>query len=239
MAPINPEELVRWKAKAKGVLKQRARVIQLLNAAERVGIAPMPGRRLHAFAYLADVLSPVWNLQAFDGKILKIEGGPHYPDLQEELDRLAVLGVVLVSRLQYDSLSQSGPRINAWYAINFQSPHLEALLAALGAREAEQAIDPEDSSLDGFLVDLAGALGTLQEDQVDTAASLDATYSDTRIDYTNVVDFGSWSTDIQTDNLSLRVTERFRRFMPERAQLSAGERLYLYASFLGRRAIGS
>jgi hypothetical protein len=112
-------------------------------------------------------------------------------------------------------------------------------LAAVGARGPERGLDPEDSKLDGFLTDLAGALGTLQQDQVDTAASLDATYSDARIDYTNVVDFGSWSTDIHTDNLSLRVTERFRKFMPEGAQLSAGERLYLYASFLGRRASGS
>ena len=56
-----------------------------------------------------------------------------------------------------------------------------------------------------------------------------------RIDYSNVLDFGSWSTDIYADNLSFAATERFHKFLPESAQLQAGEKLYLYASFLGRR----
>src|SRR5207248_10656921 len=59
-------------------IRKRVRLIQMLDAAERLGIAPLRAARLHGFAYLADVLSPVWHLPAFDGKILKIEGGPHY-----------------------------------------------------------------------------------------------------------------------------------------------------------------
>ena len=57
-------------------LKRRCRVLLLLDAAEQVGIAPLPSARLHAFAYLADVLSPVWKLVPFDGKIYKSDGGP-------------------------------------------------------------------------------------------------------------------------------------------------------------------
>ena len=67
--------------------------------AEHAAISPLRTRRLHAFAYLADVLSPVWDMPAFDGKVLKIEGGPHYPDLQREVDRLAILGLINISEV--------------------------------------------------------------------------------------------------------------------------------------------
>ena len=58
------------------ILRRRTRVILLLNAAERAGVAPLSTARLHAFAFLADVLSPVWHLPVFDAAILKIVGGP-------------------------------------------------------------------------------------------------------------------------------------------------------------------
>ena len=60
-------------------LKRRCRMLLLLDAAEHVGIAPLPSARLHAFAYLADVLSPVWELIPFDGKVYKSEGGTPLP----------------------------------------------------------------------------------------------------------------------------------------------------------------
>ena len=115
-------------------LKQRCRVLLLLDAAEQVGIAPLPSARLHAFAYLADVLSPVWDLVPFDGKVYKSEGGPHYPDLQDELDCLVVLGLVQVSNLRYFPTGDGGARITGSYGLNFASKHLESIFGALGAR---------------------------------------------------------------------------------------------------------
>jgi hypothetical protein len=185
------------------------------------------------------VLSPVWRLQPFDGKVLKIEGGPHYPDLQRELDRLAVLGVLQISKLKYVASGRSGVHVDAYYCLNFELPNLDDVLATLGARPSTPPINPQDVQIDMFLVDLAGALSTLNDNQIEAAASVDATYADERVDYSNVVDFGSWSTDVHRDNLSLAASERFSKFLPERAQLSAGERLYLYASFLGRRVSGA
>jgi hypothetical protein len=239
MPEIDIGALGRWASGTRHVLRQRTRVIQLLDAAERAGVTPIPARRLHAYAYLADVLSPVWNLQPFEGKILKLRHGPHYPDLQQELDRLVVMGLVLVSELQYVSREGAGPLVDADYAINFESPHLENLLAALGARTLEQSLDPNDFKVHAFLVELACAIATLPDEQVDQAASLDATYADDRIDYKNIVDFGNWSTDTRRDNLSVATAERFHRFLPGRSKLSGGEKLYLYASFLGRRMHGA
>ena len=214
-------------------LKQRVRVLLLLEAAERAGIAPLPSPRLHAFAYLADVLSPVWDLVPFDGKIYKSEGGPHYPDLQNELDRLVVLGLIEVSNLRYVDRSGDGSRIAADYALNFSSRHLEAILDALGAGDPMAAIDPSDRKLHAFLVELAGALATLPDDQIDVAAGVDVTY---RVEASlhNVVDFAEWAEDQWEANPTWRAAERFRAFLPKDSSLSPGEKLYLYAAYLGR-----
>jgi hypothetical protein len=239
MADVELMKLHQWSATVRATMRQRIRVMQLLEAAERAGITPIPARRLHAYAYLADVLSPVWELQSFDGKILKIKDGPHYPDLQRELDQTVILGLVTVSSLRYVANGKHGPLVDADYAINFKSPYLEEILAAIGARGAEQALDPPDFKIHAFLVELACAIATLPDDQIVSAASVDATYADDRVDYSNVVDFGEWSTDLRRDNLSLAAAERFHKFLPGKEQLSAGEKLYLYASFLGRRMHGT
>jgi hypothetical protein len=217
------------------IMRRRVRIVQMLDAAERLGVAPLRAARLHGFAYLADVLSPVWHLPAFDGKVLKIEGGPHYPDLQYEIDRLVVLGILAISSLAYIPRPDGGARIDGLYSLNFDSPDLCQILDAIGARRPESALDPRDCEVYSFLVDLAGALATVPDEEIKTAATVDATYADERIDVTNVIDFGSWTTDVYSDNLSLRTVERFRHFLPSDAKLSDGEKLYLYASFLGGR----
>jgi hypothetical protein len=216
-------------------MRQRARIIQILDASERVAISPLRAGRLHAFAYLADVLSPVWGLPAFDGKVLKIEGGPHYPDLQREIDRLVVLGLINISEVRYIPQPDGGARIDALYSLNLDSPVLAPILGALGARGRSAALDPRDSDVYSFLLDLAGALATVPEEEIDKAATVDVTYADQRVDLSNVIDFGRWTTDVYADNLSLRTVDRFQHFLPDDASLSSGEKLYLYASFMGRR----
>ena len=62
-------------------LKQRVRVLLLLEAAERAGIAPLPSPRLHAFAYLADVLSPRMGPRPVRWQNLQIRRGPSLPRL--------------------------------------------------------------------------------------------------------------------------------------------------------------
>ena len=213
-------------------LKQRCRVLLLLDAAEQVGIAPLPSPQLHAFAYLADVLSPVWDLVPFDGKVYKSEGGPHYPDLQNELDCLVVQGLVQVWDLRYDT-TDGGARIAGKYALNFSSEHLETIFGALGARAPEAAVDPDDRSLHAFLVELAGALTTLPNSQIESAVTVDATYR-AEENLHHVVDFAEWVEDRKTANPSWRVAERFRAFLPEESRMLPGEKLYLYAAYLGR-----
>ena len=211
----------------------------LLDAAERAAITPLASPRLHAFAYLADVLSPVWGLPAFDGKILKIEGGPHYPDLQTELDHLVVMGLVEITGLTYVGRGEGGARLEGSYALDFSSPSLPALLAALGADDRAPALDEGDKGVHAFLVELAGALATLPNDEIDRATSADATYKSSGVGE-NVIDFASWTLDQDryAANPSWQTADRFNHFMPEDSSLTRGEKLYLYAAYLGRTVNG-
>ena len=213
-------------------LRQQSRVLLLLDAAERAGIAPLRSSHLHAFAYLADVLSPVWDLIPFEGKIYKSETSPHYPDLQEELDSLVVVGLVEIGGLHYVTTADGGAQIGGAYALDFSSEHLERILRALGARGREDVLDPSDCDLHSFLVELAGALATLPSDEIESAASADISYG-RGVSAHNIVDFGEW-VDHRADNRSWRAAERFRTFLPREARMLPGEKLYLYAAYLGR-----
>ena len=207
----------------------------LLDAAERAAIAPIASDRLHAFAYLADVLSPVWGLPPFDGKVLQLDGGPHYPELQEELDHLVVLGLVEVQELRYVGCGRSGARIEGNYGLYFESRHLSRLLAGLGSEGPDEAIDSEDCRVHRFLVELAGALATLPAREIEKATSVDVTYRSKGVGE-NIIDFGSWTSDPRSDNPTWRTADRFDEFLPDDATLTGGEKLFLYADYLGRVA---
>ena len=219
-------------------IKRQCRVLLLVEALERVGVTPIQSAKLHAFAYLADVLSPVWGLPPFDGKILKIADGPHYPDLQRELDVLVFRGLIDVQNLSYVDRPGGGARIDAEYALRFESERLPKLLGALGSGDADDALDPRDIRLHQFLVDLAGAMSTLPDDEIDVAATRDATYANKNIAPQNIIDFGEWTDRSSNANRSLAVVERFDRFIPPDSALSPGERIYLYANFLGKQVNG-
>ena len=214
-------------------LKQRIRALLLIDASERAGISPISTDHLHAFAYLADVLSPVWELEPFEGKVYKTDSGPHYPELQDELDTLIALGLIEVSNIEYVDRGEDRSRIVADYALRFSSEHLDAILGALGARSEQLVLDPEDARLNGFLVELAGALATTANDAIDSAAELDVSYRTLTAPY-NIADFAEWVDDKWSANPSWRAMERFRTFLPEGSSLTSGEKLYLYATYLGR-----
>ena len=214
-------------------LKRRCRMLLLLDAAEQVGIAPLPAARLHAFAYLADVLSPVWKLVPFDGKVYKADGGPRYPDLQDEIDSLVVLGLIQARDLVYERRADGGARIVGSYGLNFASEHLESILRALGARSAKEAVDPADHNSHAYLVKLASALATLPEDKIESATNVDVTYR-ARAELYNVIDFAEWVDDQWAANPSWRVAERFQIFLPKESKMLSEEKLYLYAAYLGQ-----
>ena len=203
-------------------LQRRIRLVVLLNAAELAGLSPISVLRLHAFAYLSNVLAPVWDMPVLDGKLLKRRGGPFYPSLQRDLDRLIGLGVVVISGLTHVHDEENHWRLEGAYRLNrrFAEPILSSI-ASFGGGPYVAA----------FVQELAYALSALTESELDRAFLEDATYSDPNVDIGNVVDFAEW----QDLNYSARAARFFDRLMPGRSGATPGEKLHLYVRHLHRR----
>jgi hypothetical protein len=206
-------------------LRRQVRLLVLLNAAEDAGLVPIKILRLHSFAYLANVLAPVWDLPALDGKILKRRGGPFYPVLQRDLDRLVGLGMVLITGLDHVRDEDRRWRLEGSYCLNTEFS--EAPLRVLGNFEAEAAFA-------SFVRELAFALSALSDEDLDRAVSEDATYADPMVSFGNIVDFDEW----KKTNYSANAAHRFEHLLPLGSDATPGEKLHLYVRHLHRRIHG-
>lgn len=206
------------------VLRRQVRLVMLLDAAEEAGLVPLKILRLHAFAYLSNVLAPVWDMPVLNGKILKRRGGPFYPDLQHDLDRLVGLGVVVISGVGHVQDESKRWRLEGAYRLNrlFADPILNAL-----------ADYPEERQLGLFIVELGYALSALSDEELDRAVSEDATYSDPMVTVDNVIDFADW----RERNYTANAAEKFDRVILG-GNATPGEKLHLYIRHLHRRING-
>ena len=206
------------------ILRQRVRLVVLLDAAEAAGLAPIRILWLHAFAYLSNVLAPVWDLPMLDDAVLKQQGGPFYPRLQHDLDRLVGIGVANVSAIGHVKDLSGRWRLDGAYRLNrtFADPILSTV------RQFE-----EEHRVATFLHELGYALSALSDEDLDMAVSEDATYSDRMITYDNVVDFGS----LHGRNYTAAVAHEFSSLMPG-GNATSGEKLHLYVRHLHRRIHG-
>jgi len=203
--------------------RKRVRLCQLLESAERAALAPIDTDKLHAFAYLCDILSPVWGLTPFDRRILKTGRPPFYPDLQREVDRMVAMGLFDVSDLSYRKAPDGSMIFQARYALRFASPHGRQLREALDA-------DSEAAASQAYLDELARALATLRDDDIASAASEDATYDDPSISSGDVIDFGDAARRVRTHEATASLDQLF----PD-IHLTPARRLYMYAHYLGRK----
>ena len=94
-------------------------------------------------------------------------------------------------------------------------------------------MDPIDRRFHAYLVALARALATLPDDEIESATGVDVTYR-VQSELHNVIDFAEWVEDKWKANPSWQVAERFQTFLPEGSTMMSGEKLYLYAAYLGR-----
>lgn len=203
-------------------IRRWIRLILLLDAAESAGLAPIQVLQLHILAYMSNVLSPVWDIPVFDGKVLKRKGGPFYPSLQSDLDRLVGMGVVIVSHISHE-LDQD------------QRWHLEGSfrLHRVFADGILQRVRTfrDEYELSHFVKELAYALSALSNDDLGSATKEDATYADPMIDAGNVVDFAEWA----KMNYSANAAQNFKHLIPGNAIATRGEMLHLYVYHLYRR----
>jgi hypothetical protein len=203
--------------------RRRIRLLQLFESAERAALAPLATEKLHAFAYLADILSPVWNLVPFDQRILKTGRPPFYPDLQREIDSLVAMGLLEVSDLSYRKVPDGPMLFQARYALRFQSIH---------GRQIRKVLDSDcvSTTEQTYLDELARALASLRDEDIAAAAAEDATYDDPTVASGDVIDFGEAIRRVRTRE----ATESLDLLFPD-IRLTPARRLYMYAHYLGRK----
>jgi hypothetical protein len=200
-------------------LRRQIRLLVLLDAAASSGLTPLPLALVHAIAYLSNVLAPIWNLEPFDGKVLKRRGTPFYPSLQWDLDRLVGRGLVVVSDIRY--LQVEGKwQLDGEYRVNrsFSSP----VLRAIHSTRFEQGLVE-------FCGVLTEAVAGLPAKDAARALLEDAAYSDPNVDISNVVDFAEG----KTLNYAANAAATFR---PD-VSLTPAERVHLYVAHLQARSV--
>jgi hypothetical protein len=199
--------------------QQSIRVLMLLDALARAGLVPTGARALHELAYLANVLSPVFDLAPFDAKLLKRASGPYYPELQLAIDRLVGRGLVDALNVEYRFLPEDKRyRVVAKYRL--RRPLVQVAL------DRHEQVFPEEAV---FLHELAAAYSVLSDDKLGRAALQDARYADTSVDVSEVIDFGEYASPAKNFSRNAALTFAAGR------QLEPAERLYLYLDHLNAR----
>jgi hypothetical protein len=200
-------------------LRRQARILVLLDSATKAGLTPMGIIPFHAFAFLSNVLAPVWNMHALDGKILKRKGGPFYPALQKDLDRLVGMGMVLIREVTHVRDTEGKWRLEGRYCMNRQmsAPAVDYLLHL-----------PDEGRFASFATEIAYALSAIGDAELEHALVEDATYSDPGVSANNVLDFEEWA----RNNPSVNAANSFNLFMPRGTKATPGEKLHLYVRHL-------
>ncbi|WP_447929959.1 hypothetical protein [Sphingopyxis fribergensis] len=212
---LNPLESVR----------RKVRLLILLSAARNAGLVPLPASRLHILAYLADVLSPVWNLDPYDGKVLKRPDGPFFPELQHDLDRLVGTGMATVTDVGHVSIGQERLRVSSSYSINTD-------LSSDVLQYIEET--PDEAVAAEFLRELMLAMSAMSDEDIDRAFLQDATYSNKKAGSGTVIDFAEWT----DTNFSALAADRIGQLVPTNAEVGPSEKVHLYFRHLQRRLHG-
>jgi hypothetical protein len=189
------------------------RLLAILEAAEKVALSPMGVRAVHAVAYFADALAPLWGVPIIDGQLLK-KGTVYYPALQADLDRLVGYGVVTVRDVHHVEVSENSWRLEAEYALNHK--FADRILSA--AREYPRQVEELK-----FVHEVVFAFSGLGMEGLGDSSTVDITYADPMVDEGGLI-------DIERDgslNPTVATTLRFTHLVPA-ANLSSPELINLY-----------
>jgi hypothetical protein len=207
-------------------IEVKARALLMLAALERAGVSPVETDQLHAFAFFANVLSPLWSLEPLQGSVLKRKEGPFYKELQEALDHLIAWGAVEVVNLAYQDADSGGARLAA---------KLRVLLRRADPALAVLAAMPDEIEFARFFEQLAFVFAEIEPDDRDEAVDVDATYSAPDTNNDRVIDFAEWRDPVQAAH-SVRAAKRLQSYAPGAVALSRAEELVLYMRLMKRKA---
>lgn len=203
--------------------KRPVRVLALLDALEGASIFEAPLRVVHELTYLSNVLAPVFELAPISASLLKRQGGPYYPDLQDTIDQLVGRGLVLASGIRYERVPEEQRyRLVARYRLNHA-------LATPVLKAYSKAYADTDEPL--FIRELCAAYALLSDQELGRAFRFDARYSDADVDNNEVIDFGQWARPASA-NFSRNAALSFR----PGDRLQPAERLFMYIEHVQSKA---
>ena len=207
-------------------VQRQVRILMLLECASRAGIAPLTSTQLHALAYLANVLAPVWDLVPESDALLKLRGGPYYPQLQRDVDRLAALGLVTVTGTSFEQWDDGAWRLDGQFS---SSPELSRKIL-------DHALSFDDERrLHSLILELCLALSALGSDALVDTALADATYSNPGVRFGREIDFSPWG----KANASAELASYFEFLMPQSIRGGMSENVHLYVNYLQGRLTAS
>ncbi len=200
----------------------QSRVLQIMAALEEAGATPIANNDLHAVAYMANVLSPMWDIDPIEGSTLKNSDGPYSHVFETQLDRCVFLGLIEVTSLneERDSLK----RISAAYRLNGEL-----------ARPLLEIINffPDETIVRSFLNSLAHEFAIIEPELRDDTALADASWTDPAVADRRVVDFAEFINS--SKNPSRNVVNSFQRYAPQGVIYTRAEKISLYLRLLKRR----
>lgn len=211
----------RGRSQRVGHLQRQLRILLILDGCRLAGLSPLAINNLHLLAYLANTLAPVWDIPPMDAKLIKKRGGPFYPDIQGDVDRLIGMGLVEVFHPGHELDEDGRWRVTGAYRIN-------SALAASVVEAADQTGYPDATS--AFLRELTYAVSGLALVDVGRIPATDATYADPIVSVGDVIDFGEWR-DV---NYTANAARHFRHLMPGQ-QASSAEMTHMYLRLAAER----
>lgn len=204
---------------------RRAWLLSILDGAARAGLTPIHQMLVHRAAFLSNALAPVYQLPIENGLVTRWKRGPYFPELQWDLDRLAMVGLAAFIRVR-PARDEDG-----WWFENRYSlgPKAVAFLEAA-------AFLPSFARAHRFHSELLAAIANLPDRDRDDAAIEDASYAnivDGDLDESEtVIDFAQW----RDRNFSTRATATIEGHLEELPRVDERMRIHLYLRYLGRRA---
>jgi len=205
--------------------ERRIRIISILRWAVPAGLSPVKLDIVHSLAYLADALSPVWNLPILDGQLLKTTR-PYFPALQHDLDELVGTGLVEVTRFKYSPLSASASSwgIDADYVL--REDRTQPIFDEI-TRHPEQVRGME------FVREVVFAASGLGVEGLIGIGGLDAAYSDPQVDLGGLLDVNP---ELGRSNKTAQAASRIATLISDSDhRFSDAELVHLYVRHLYSR----
>lgn len=176
-----------------------------------MGLAPLTTPQLHVMLYLANSLANLFEVTPVRGRVLKRGPFPFFPDVQQEVDRLAFAGVLNIDHVDFGSKGH----LTAHYSIGVRGKEIYQSLL-------EQAQESQRTAK-LFRELVSACFGRFLSTSADIGA-IDANYGNAAVIEGEVVDFAEWTDQNNNIELARYLIENLRTLRPDAER--DGVRLY-------------